>query len=445
MTTIAPELPVNLPAEEAALGAALYRPDAVGLLAGIVRQPGDFYLARHQLVYAAMLDLHGRGVPCDVSATAGRLAELGKLDAVGGLVAIVRLADDAMPWNIEAYAEQVAAAALRRRLIDAGGRIAALAYQMTDADELIGATQGELSRASITAAKSGFVTVAAAMGRLFDQTSEGVTPGLETGYRDLDVMTGGLRGSELTILAARPGVGKTSLLLCIANHIARQVGEPALVFSLEMSTEMLVARLAAPALGIPLLALRDRKLSGDQSAELARLVNELDAGHVPLYIDDTPGQSVSAVRAACLKWAAEHGRPPGVIAIDYLQLLQAGERYRGNKVQEVAEISRSLVLLARELNVPVLALSQLSRDSEKRAEKVPVLADLRDSGALEQDAANVWFIYREELHDQNTEKKGVAEIHVAKQRSGPLGVVPLRFNPETTAFHNLSYRTPDGF
>lgn len=445
MTTISPELPINLPAEEAALGAALYRPDAVGLLAGIVKAPVDFYLAKHQLVYAAMLDLHGRGVPCDVSATAGRLAETGKLEAVGGLVALTKLADDAMPWNIEAYAAQVAAASLRRRVIDAGGRIAALAYQTTDADELIGAAQSELSRATVAAAKSGFVNVAAAMAALFDQTSEGVTPGLETGFSDLDVITGGLRGSELTILAARPGVGKTSLLLCIANHIARQAGHPALIFSLEMSTPMLVARLAAPALGIPLTSIRDRKLNGDQSASLARLVNELHATRPPMHIDDTPGQTVSGVRAACLKWAAEHGRPPGLIAIDYLQLLQAGERYRGNKVQEVAEISRGLVLLARELDVPVLALSQLSRASEQRAEKVPMLADLRDSGALEQDAANVWFIYREEMHEPNTEKKGIAEIHVAKQRSGPLGVVMLRFNPETTAFHNLSYRTPEGF
>lgn len=440
-----PVPPHNIEAEQAALGAVLLNREAMLPLVALVPTASAFYLARHQVIYQAMLDLHNQRVPCDIKTVAGRLTERGQLDAVGGIAYLSQLSDNTLSSHAEHYAAQVAKAAYHRSLIAAGGRIAALGYdESLSVDELSAQAQAELNRTIQVATKTDFVSIGTALDELLQQVTADTLPGLATGYRDLDLLTGGLRPSELTLLAARPGIGKTSMLLCIADNVA-QVGEPVLIFSLEMNRTMLVQRLAAPKLGIALTKLRDRHLSDDEVSRLVGLVGEVNDGRLPIYIDDTPGRSVSAMRGACLRWAAEHGRPPALIAIDYLQLADPGERYRGNKVQEVSETSRGLVKLARELDVPVLALSQLSRAVEGRADKVPILSDLRESGALEQDAANVWFIYREEVHDPESDKKGVAEIHVAKQRQGPLGVVPLRFDAATTRFYNLTYRMPEGY
>jgi replicative DNA helicase len=264
--------------------------------------------------------------------------------------------------------------------------------------------------------------------------------GVPTGYTDLDELTGGLQPSDLIILAARPSVGKTSLALSLAYNVAFQSNSTVGVFSLEMSRDQLVQRMLSMHTGIDMQRLRTGNLRGDELNLALEGMGVLS--EIPIYIEDTPGLSINEVRSKARRLHAEAG--VDLLMIDYLQLM-SGKR-SDNRVQEVSEISRGLKALARELNVPVIALSQLSRAVEGRQSHVPMLSDLRESGSIEQDADIVMFIYREELYDKETEKKGIAEIHMAKHRNGPLGVIPLRFEARTTRFQNLErYRAPEGY
>lgn len=348
--------------------------------------------------------------------------------------------------HIERHARLVEDAALLRRLIEAGGKIAALGYdESEDIEATLDKAEAQLFEVSQRRSTQDFVPISQIVNTLFTQIERlqerrGEVAGVATGYTDLDELTGGLQPSDLIILAARPSVGKTSLALSLAYNVAFLSRATVGVFSLEMSRDQLVQRILAMHTGIDMQRLRTGNLRADElnlAFEGMGVLSEL-----PIYIEDTPGLSITEVRSKARRLHAEVG--VDLLMIDYLQLMSG--RRSDNRVQEVSEISRGLKALARELNVPVIALSQLSRAVEGRQSHVPMLSDLRESGSIEQDADIVMFIYREELYDKDTDKKGIAEIHLAKHRNGPLGVIPLRFEARTTRFQNLErYRAPEGY
>jgi len=348
--------------------------------------------------------------------------------------------------HIEYYGRSVERTAILRRLIEAGGKIAAMGYdESEDLEATLDKAEAQLFTVSQRRSTQDFVPIGQIVNTLFTQIEalqerRGEVAGVATGYTDLDELTGGLQQSDLIILAARPSVGKTSLALSLAYNVALVGRATVGVFSLEMSRDQLVQRILSMHTGIDMQRLRTGNLRADElnlAFEGMGVLSEL-----PVYIEDTPGLSITDVRAKARRLHAESGCD--LLLIDYLQLMSG--RRTDNRVQEVSEISRGLKALARELNVPVIALSQLSRAVEGRQSHVPMLSDLRESGSIEQDADIVMFIYREELYNKETEKKGIAEIHIAKHRNGPLGIIPLRFEARTTRFHNLErYRTPEGY
>ena len=436
-------LPANIDAERATLGSILLNREAIVAIAPWLT-PEHFYLETHAAIYRAMLACYRARTPPDVRLVAAELKKHDQLDTIGGIPYLGELVSDVpTSYHVEHYARIVERTAVLRRLIVAGGRIAALGYDEQEGlDQTIADAQAALNQATLRATDSGFVPYAEIAHQAFttyDESDE--VPGIPTGFVDLDdCLIGGFHRQDLIILAARPSVGKSALAGCIAAQTA-EAGYPVLIISLEMDRESWFVRNAAALSGVNLAAIRARRV---RDAELAPFLSAIgDAGHLPIAVNDAATHTVASLRSAVLKWIAAHGTP-GLIVVDYLQLLSSPRR-DGNRVQEVADISRSLKQLARETDAPVLALSQLSRAVEGRASHVPLLSDLRESGALEQDADVVMFIYREELHDKETDKRGIAEIHIAKHRQGPLGVVPLRFDASTTRFLTLTYRTPEGY
>jgi replicative DNA helicase len=439
-------LPYDLQAERATLGAVLLERDAVIAVAGWLT--GDyFYLEKHALIYEAVLACYNRREPPDIATVSAELRRREQLDLVGGLAFLSELtAEVPTAVHVEYYGRTVERTALLRRLIEAGGKIAALGYdESPDLEQTLDKAEAELFTISQRRNNQDFVHIGKVVNALFSQIEtlqerRGEVVGVPTGYTDLDELTGGLQPSDLIILAARPSVGKTSFALSLGYNVAFNAQSTVAVFSLEMSRDQLVQRMLAMHTGIDMQRLRTGNLRGDElnlALEGMGVLSEL-----PVYIEDTPGLSITDVRARARRLHSEVGI--NLVIIDYLQLMQG--RRSDNRVQEVSEISRGLKGLARELNVPVIALSQLSRAVEGRQSHVPMLSDLRESGSIEQDADIVMFIYREELYDKETDKKGVAEIHMAKHRNGPLGVIPLRFEARTTRFHNLErYRSPEGY
>jgi replicative DNA helicase len=291
-----------------------------------------------------------------------------------------------------------------------------------------------------------FLPIAGAVDAYYDKLDrvlrgETSAIGIQTGYRDLDEMTGGLHGDELTIIAARPAVGKTALMLSMAYNIARHHDTDVTICSLEMSRDQLLLRLLAMETKIDTLRLRLFRLNESEQERVMTALPGIAA--LPVYIADISAMNADQIRLSTIRHMTKHARPV-VPIVDYLQLM-GSTRQRENRVQDVSEISRALKNLSRELHVPVVALSQLSRAVEGRTSHVPMLSDLRDSGSIEQDADNVWFIYREELYQSDTDKKGIAELHIAKHRQGAIGVIPMRFDPATTRFDTLSYREIEGY
>ncbi len=439
-------VPFDLQAERATLGAILLERDAIITIAPWL--PSEyFYLEKHALIYEAMLACYNRREPPDLATVAAELRRQERLELVGGLGYLSDLAAEVpTAVHIEYYARVVERTAVLRRLIEAGGKIAALGYDETaDLDVTLDRAEAELFNVSQRRSTQDFVAIGQVVNQLFTQIESlqerrGEVAGVATGYPDLDGLTGGLQPSDLIILAARPSVGKTSLALSLAYNVAFLSNATVGIFSLEMSRDQLVQRVLAMHTGIDMQRLRTGNLRSDElnlAFEGMGVLSEL-----PIYIEDSPGLSITEVRSKARRLAAEVG--VDLLMIDYLQLMSG--RRSDNRVQEVTEISRGLKSLARELNVPVIALSQLSRAVEGRQSHVPMLSDLRESGSIEQDADIVMFIYREELYDKDTDKKGIAEIHIAKHRNGPLGVIPLRFEPRTTRFQNLErYRAPEGY
>ncbi|EFO79028.1 replicative DNA helicase [Oscillochloris trichoides DG-6] len=439
-------IPYDLQAERATLGSILLDREAIVAVAGWL--PSEyFYLEKHALIYEAMLACYGRREPPDLTTVATELRRQERLDLVGGMAFLGELLSEVpTAVHVEYYAHSVERTAVLRRLIEVGGKITALGYDESESLETtLDKAEAELFTVSQRRGTQDFVHIGQIVNALFTQIEtlqerRGEVVGVPTGYTDLDELTGGLQPSDLIILAARPSVGKTSLALSLAYNVAYQANQTVGVFSLEMSRDQLVQRMLSMHTGIDMQRLRTGNLRGDELNLALEGMGVLS--EIPIYIEDTPGLSINEVRSKARRLHAEAG--VDLIMIDYLQLMSG--RRSDNRVQEVSEISRGLKALAREINVPVIALSQLSRAVEGRTSHVPMLSDLRESGSIEQDADIVMFIYREELYDKETDKKGIAEVHIAKHRNGPLGVIPLRFEARTTRFQNLErYRAPEGY
>ena len=442
------QLPANLDAERAALGSFLMDRDAIIAVAAWLA-PEHFYLEKHRWVYEAVMACYIRRVPPDLQTVADELRRVERLAEIGDLAFLVELSNSVpTAYHVEYYARIVERTAVLRRLIQAGAKIAALGYdESDDVEQTLDQAEQELFTVSQRRGVQGFLPLAQVIEQYYEflsdiQETGPEMAGLPTHFIDFDRLTGGLHRSDLLILAARPGVGKSSFAMSIAYNIAMHNRAPVGIFSLEMGRDQLLQRLLATYTGIDSQRLRTGKVSTQELQTVMDAMGQLASA--PIFIDDTPGITVNEVRSKTRRLQAEQGLE--ILIIDYLQLMSGSARRNDNRVQEVSEISRSLKGLARELNIPVIALSQLSRAVEGRTSHVPVLADLRESGSIEQDADLVMFIYREEMYDKDTDKKGIAEIHIAKHRNGPLGVVNLFFDQRTTRFRDLApYQSPPGY
>ncbi|AVX21861.1 primary replicative DNA helicase [Carboxydocella sporoproducens DSM 16521] len=430
--------PHNLDAEQSVLGSMLLDQEAVFKAMEIIRAE-DFYRDAHRLIFEAICDLADRSEPVDIITVAEELRQRGQLDKVGGAAYIATLSG-IVPTaaNVEYYARIIREKSLLRALISAATRIAQLGYEgEAEAEEILMQAEKMIYDLSQRKASRTFATMHEILMETFDRIeylyqNKGDVTGVPTGFIDLDRLTSGLQPSDLIIVAARPAMGKTSFCLNIAQHAAIKAGIPVAIFSLEMSREQLVQRMLCSEAMVDQHRLRTGQLTEQDWPRLVRAVGPM--AQAPIFIDDTVGISVLEMRAKCRRLKAEHGL--GLVIIDYLQLMQ-GSRRSESRQQEISEISRALKGLARELNVPVIALSQLSRAVEQTHDKRPNLSHLRESGAIEQDADIVSFIYREEYYNPDTEKKGIAEIIIAKHRNGPVGSVELGFLNEFTKFVNL--------
>jgi len=431
--------PQNLDAEKSLLGAVLIDEEALADISEHVTTK-DFYDKRHALVYGGMMRLYEKHKPVDLLTLTEELKRKKELDTVGGSAYLTELTNYVpTAAHAEAYAELVAQKAVRRRLIKASSEISELGFdEDTTTQELLEKAEAELFSVSDQSLKQDLVSIESILTESFDRMEElhrnkGSLRGVRTGYRDLDNMTAGLQRSDLIILAARPAMGKTTLVTNLAYNVATVAKQPVLFFSLEMSKEQLVDRMLADASGVDAWNIRTGNLSDQDFSKLSEAMGEM--AEAPIYIDDTPGLSVLEMRTKARR--AAHEAPLGLIIVDYLQLMQASGRSDGNRVQEVSEISRGLKLIARELNVPVIGLSQLSRSVESRNPQIPQLADLRESGSIEQDADIVMFIYREAYYNPETDRENITDLIIAKHRNGPTGKVELYFHPERLRFMSL--------
>lgn len=440
--SIHPELPQNIEAERATLGSLIVNRDAIVLVTNWLT-PDMFYLERHGQIYAAIARLFSRRTPPDLRTVTDELRRTDQLDAIGGLDYLMGLSAGVITsYHVEYYAREVERCAILRRLIAAGGQIAALGYDSSqDADQALGTAQKALADINARLTRGSLISLSDLVDREYARLEKaanedaGAALGCRTGFHDLDDLTGGLQDQDLIILAARPSVGKSALMACLARGAATVGERDALIFSLEMSADQLTQRLTAMESKVDSSRIRTLRMNEHDTSSFVSALGTL-AGYT-IAIDDTPAVSVGYVRNAAFRHQAAHGRPL-VIFVDYLQLMtDPGERQE-NRVQAVSAISRGLKALAKELQCPVVALSQLSRAVEGRQSHIPMLSDLRESGGLEQDADIVMFIYREEMYDKNTDNIGIAELHIAKHRNGPVGVIPLRFDKHTTRFDNLS-------
>jgi replicative DNA helicase len=431
--------PQNLDAEMSLLGAVLIDEETLADISEHVT-PKDFYDKRHGIVYEAMMRLYEKHKPVDLLTLTEELSRKKELETIGGSAYLTELTNYVpTAAHAEAYAELVSQKAIRRRLIKASGDISELGYnEETSTQELLEQAEAQLFSVSDQSLKQDLVSIESILTESFDRMEElhrnkGSLRGVRTGYRDLDNMTAGLQRSDLIILAARPAMGKTTLVTNLAYNVATIAKQPVLFFSLEMSKEQLVDRMLADASGVDAWNIRTGNLSDEDFSKLSEAMGEM--AEAPIFIDDTPGVSVLEMRTKARR--AAHEQPLGLIIVDYLQLMQGSGRSDGNRVQEVSEISRGLKLLARELNVPVIALSQLSRSVESRSPQIPQLADLRESGSIEQDADIVMFIYREAYYNPDSDRGNITDLYIAKHRNGPTGKVELYFHPERLRFMSV--------
>ncbi len=438
-------LPQNIEAECGLLGSIIIDPEALSLVADFLRAE-DFYRDAHRQIYEVMLHLYNQRTSADFITICDVLESRDKLEEVGGASYITSLINQVpTSGNVLYYARIVERTATLRNLIRAAGQIAALAYDAEDdatpiverAEQLIFAiSQHSLSLGTDASLSELLTSYMARLDQLAQQ--RGSIVGVPTGFAELDRLTGGLRGSDLIVLAARPSLGKTSLALSLAYNAALHYGRRIGIFSLEMSQQQLTERLMAIETGINLQRLSTGNLEDDEWARVVVARDRLD--DVAIRVDGTSVLSPVQMRSRARRWVVEHGLD--LIIVDYLQLMQpsdtSSKRKMENRVQVIDEISRNLKLLARELNIPILALAQLSRAVEGRLSKVPMLSDLRESGAIEMNADIVMFIYRDEVYNPTTERRGIADIIVAKHRNGPTGTFCLAFEAQTTRFRDPS-------
>jgi replicative DNA helicase len=432
--------PQNLDAEKSLLGAVLIDEDVLTRVSDKL-VADDFYDHRHVLIFDAMVGLYEHHKPVDLLTLADQLKKKGQLDEAGGSDYLSELTNQVpTAAHAEGYADIITQNGMRRRLITASATIAELGFdESQSAQELLSNAEAQLFAVSDQTLRQDLTSLEQILTESFDRMEElhrdkSKMRGVPTGYRDLDNKLAGLQRSDLLILAARPAMGKSTFALNLAHNVAVQANQRVLVFSLEMSKEQLVDRMLADEAGVDAWNIRTGNLSDEDFEKLSHAMGVL--AEAPIFIDDTPGLSVLELRTKARR--AAHERPLGLIVVDYLQLMSgSGRGYGDNRVQEISEISRGLKLVARELNVPVLALSQLSRSVESRTPPHPQLSDLRESGSIEQDADIVMFLYREDYYNPETDRQHVTDLMIKKHRNGPTGTVELYFHPERLKFMTL--------
>lgn len=438
--------PHSIEAEQAVLGGLLFSPDAFNKIAELVR-PADFYRGSHKHIFEAMTALYNQGEPIDIVTTAEMLNDKEHLDDAGGRSYIMELAMSvATVENITYYSKIIRNKALLRALITAGNQIAGSGYEVTSAEQAIDEAQQAVFKIAQQGMPNDLIHIKDILPDSWEQIEErcsnkGSLMGVSTGFYDLDNYLSGLQKSDLIILAARPSMGKTAFCLNIATHVALREHKPVLIFSLEMGKEQLVLRMLCSEAEIDAQKIRTGEIVEQDFPKLTHAMGSL--GDAPIYIDDTPGLTVMEMRAKARKILMDTKGDLGLVVIDYLQLMQGSAGASGNdsnRTQEISAISRGLKGLSRELKVPVMALSQLSRAVESRQDKRPMLSDLRESGSIEQDADLVMFIYRDEYYNKESDRPGTADIIIAKQRNGPVGDVSLLFRNNITRFLNPADR-----
>jgi replicative DNA helicase len=436
--------PYNIEAEESLLGSMLISRDSVASILQIVKTE-DFYRSSNQMIFDAVLEMYTRGEPLDAITIADCLKKKGQLEEVGGKTFIHSLISNIpLAANSQYYARIVRSHSILRKLIYAATEIATMGYEVPEdlpatvdkAQELIFSIYKDLnegsSRNSVSVMKDIVSEVYEQVERLHEAGSD--ISGIPTGFSDLDHYCSGLHNSDLVVIAARPGMGKTAFILGMAKNIALKEKIPIAVFSLEMSKQQVAQRLMSAQSRIDLQRLRDGKIRENEWTRLASAIEKL--AECKIYIDDSAFLTVMDLRSRARMMASTCGIK--LLIVDYLQLMQSTSNYRGNKVLEITEISQNLKSIAKELDIPVIAVSQLSREVEKREKKRPQLSDLRESGSIEQDADMVAFIYRDEYYDEQSSKKGQAELIIAKHRNGPTGSLNLQFDKRYALFSNLS-------
>ncbi len=435
--------PNNIDAEKSVLGAILVLADVIMDVTDIVK-PEDFYRKDHEIIFSAMMELFNANKPIDVVTVTEKLSQMGVLEKVGGIPYLGSLADEVpLASNAPQYATIVAEKALQRRLIKCGQDITKNAFD-TEGDVtavLEKAEQSVLDVMQNRASKS-YIQIKDVLPGVFNileqaSKSNGMS-GIPTGFYDLDQMTAGLHNSDLIIVAGRPAMGKTAFMLNMARNIAVKENLPVAIFNLEMSKEQLATRMLSTESGVESEKLRNGNLEDSDWTQIAEGMSALSGA--PIYFDDSSDISIQSIRSKCRKLKME--KDIKVVFVDYLQLMQGKVGKSDSRTNEVADISRSLKVMARELNIPVIVGSQVNRELEKRNDKRPMMSDLRESGSIEQDADIVMFLYRDEVYNKETEFKGVAELIVAKHRNGATGTCNLVFDAAHSAFKNMSTIKP---
>ena len=432
--------PNDVEAEQAVIGSMLTDRDAVISAIEVLKEE-DFYREDNKTIYEAILNLYNRSEPIDIITLKAELTSMGMFDKIGGLEYIVGLPEKVPTTaNVEKYISIVKEKSELRRLIKAANEIIEQGYDPTEnIDDIMNSAEKKIfnimqdkDQKSYSPIKDVLIDAFTELEQLYNQKQH--ITGVPTGFIDLDYKTAGLHNSDLILIAARPAMGKSAFALNIATNAALKAKVPAVLFSLEMSKEQMVNRILCSEAMVDSNEVRTGKIDDDDWIKLADTMGDLS--EAPIYIDDTPGISINEIRAKCRKLKLE--KNIGLVVIDYLQLVQgSSKRAQGSREQEISEISRSLKILAKEINVPVIALSQLSRAPEQRPDHRPMLSDLRESGAIEQDADIVMFLYRDDYYNEDSEDKGLAEVIVAKHRAGSTGTVKLVWLGNYTKFANM--------
>jgi len=432
--------PNNIEAEKSVLGAILYSAEVLIDVVDILRAD-DFYRKDHAMIYETMLSLFNKNKPVDFVTVTEQLSLNGSLEKVGGITYVASLADDVpVVSNAKQYAEIVAAKALQRRLIKSAYDISSMAYEPEgDVNQVLEMAEKTIFDVAQNRSNKAYVHIKGVLSDVFTKieylSENKALPGVPTGFHDLDKLLSGMHNSDLILIAARPAMGKTALMLNIAQYVAVNKNIPVAIFNLEMSKEQLVTRILSSYSKVESEKLKTGNIAAADWSNLATAFTELSGS--PIYIDDSTDVSISSIRAKCRRLKLE--RDIKLVIIDYLQLMQGKQSHSDNRVQEVSDISRSLKLMARELDVPIIVGSQLSRAVESRKDNRPMLSDLRESGAIEQDADIVTFLYREDYYNPDTPIKNVAELIIAKHRNGPTGVVKLSYDPTRVTFRNMTF------